>query len=305
MEGNKTRLSDIFFFNKGSKRNFNIIFFIILIFFQSLKSYGVPIDTLKLFYRVNGHLLNERNQKALDSLNGLLKKYKNVSVKGYGDNLGNKQINKKLSELRANAVSTYLLKADRSLRMIVSGDGQILSSEDRKYYGNPQNRRVDIIFTNSIVKKVLKEGNIGSHNNIDSIKFTKKSDSLAIMDKGGRLSIDELTFLPGRHILDTASNLYLRILTRYLAIHKNIVFEIRGHVCCTSEFSDGWDPDAMDQHLSQNRAKEIYFHFLNNGIDPKRMTFTGVGGAEPKVSPEITSQDEQLNRRVEIIILSK
>ena len=94
-------------------------------------------------------------------------------------------------------------------------------------------------------------------------------------------------------------------LLRYLKKHNNLVFEIRGHICCVLDDGDSYDPDARSFVLSANRAKYIYDYFVVNGINPTRMTYKGLGSSEPKVWPEFSEYDRALNRRVEIVIVNK
>jgi outer membrane protein OmpA-like peptidoglycan-associated protein len=44
-------------------------------------------------------------------------------------------------------------------------------------------------------------------------------------------------------------------------------------------------------------------YLVKNGIDASRLTYKGYGHSRPKVSPEKSPADEQMNRRVEILVL--
>ncbi|HEU4716287.1 MAG TPA: OmpA family protein, partial [Bacteroidia bacterium] len=66
--------------------------------------------------------------------------------------------------------------------------------------------------------------------------------------------------------------------------------EIDGHTD-----SDG-DPLA-NQKLSEDRAKAVADFFIENGIDPSRISWKGFGSTRP------VSDDKSRNRRVEFVFL--
>ena len=74
--------------------------------------------------------------------------------------------------------------------------------------------------------------------------------------------------------------------------------EIQGHICCQTK------GDVAD--VSTARARAIYSYLLRNKIDRKRMTFKGYANTRPiHPIPEKTPQEEDENRRVEILIVEK
>jgi len=94
-------------------------------------------------------------------------------------------------------------------------------------------------------------------------------------------------------------------LLTYLKSHINLVFEIQGHICCVINEGDSQDYDTGQNGLSTNRAKAIYDYFSQNGINTRRMSYKGLGSSDPKVWPELSEHDRYLNRRVEILVISK
>ncbi|MBS1530533.1 MAG: OmpA family protein [Bacteroidetes bacterium] len=261
------------------------------------RSFGSP-DTLRLYFAIDVYQLSGQDKLKIKGVADSATKDRPVTIRGYADYLGNKRYNQALSERRANEVRTYILSLGIKISLNTEGKGQIDEPGEKSALGEPHDRRVDIIYNRKIAV---------AKNPLDQamIKFTKKVDSLSSLDVGKSISLDELTFEGGRHILDSGSHRYLLLLTRYLAEHKTLYFEVRGHVCCEPPDSDGYDYDTHDYRLSINRAKAIYQYFIQNGIDTARMRYTGVGASRPKVYPEVTEADKQRNRRVEIIILRK
>ena len=55
--------------------------------------------------------------------------------------------------------------------------------------------------------------------------------------------------------------------------------------------------------MSEARAKRVMLYLTNSGINKKRMTAVGYGGDRPVFPNPITKEQEQANRRVEIVIL--
>jgi outer membrane protein OmpA-like peptidoglycan-associated protein len=59
---------------------------------------------------------------------------------------------------------------------------------------------------------------------------------------------------------------------------------------------------AYNQRLSENRAKSVYNHLVNRGIDAKRLEYKGFGLSMP-VADNSTPEGRARNRRTEITIL--
>jgi flagellar motor protein MotB len=57
--------------------------------------------------------------------------------------------------------------------------------------------------------------------------------------------------------------------------------------------------------LSINRAKAVYDFLIRSGIDKSRMTYKGFGSANKRFPDEKNAEEENLNRRVEIMIVEK
>jgi outer membrane protein OmpA-like peptidoglycan-associated protein len=263
----------------------------------TLRSIGAPIDTLRLYFGIDQYQLTDQHKTEIKAMIDSLRDGQQLSITGFCDYLGTKTYNQPLSEKRANAVKDLIQTSVHHFSVVAEGRGQIHGTGTKSPSGDPHNRRVDIVFDRPEMAPSPPKSN--------PVKFGKKIDSLGTLDVGKSLSLDELTFQPGRHFLRPEAIPLLKILLKHLIDNPNIVFEIRGHVCCEDNGRDGIDIDTGSRELSVNRAREIYRYFLQNGIDKNRMTYTGVGSSQQKIYPEVTSEDQQLNRRVEIVILKK
>ncbi len=262
---------------------------------NALHATTAPCDTLHLYFDIDDYKLTDHHKSQLKALTDSLRETQTITVIGYCDYLGTSSYNQPLSEKRANEVKDLILSTGPNLSVIAQGKGQIPEAGTKSRSGEPYSRRVDVIFIKSKPRKPIRV----------SARFAKKIDSLAARGVGTSWPLDELTFLPGRHILRNEVKPLLMQLTQYLLDHPNIVFEIRGHVCCEENGDDSIDIDQHTRNLSINRAREIYYYFFENGIAKRRMTCTGVGSSQPRVYPESSAEAQQLNRRVEIIILKK
>ena len=80
--------------------------------------------------------------------------------------------------------------------------------------------------------------------------------------------------------------------------NPDLKIEIQGHICCQTV------PSVYN--VSVSRARAVWMFLIKNGINKNRMTFKGYGTSRPiHPIPEKSAQEEEDNRRVEIMILSK
>jgi outer membrane protein OmpA-like peptidoglycan-associated protein len=282
-------------------RPYYLLFFIP---FFCVQKYGCQNNTfsISLFYEIN-QIRPQNEFYKLDSICSLIKaNHAEIKITGFADFLSNTSYNQALSEKRAFLVKNYLEKRlsennNRSKIKIIActGEGEKNSLDDNSNTGEPYQRRVDVfiavktntIVANSPVAKVAQN-------------LTKDIKALA---KGERMTIEGLLFEPGRHVAFESAMPVLVKLVETLKKETNLRIEIQGHVCCFDGNDDGFDYDNLDHQLSVNRAKAVYDYLIKNGIEASRLTYKGYGYSDPKVFPEITPQDEQMNRRVEVKVL--
>jgi outer membrane protein OmpA-like peptidoglycan-associated protein len=222
----------------------------------------------------------EKNR--LVSFLGSLKKEKVLSVKifGFCDDVGASSYNLSLSQKRAEEIKKILLSGFLEENKIksVDGKGELLlkivseSSPDRI---RALNRRVEI-----------------------SVDYKKSNPKKKVsLTKGSSLVIKDLLFLTGYSYLAPGSKKNLDIAFEKI---KNIPFSfvIQGHVCCTTGGEDAINKATKKRNLSVVRAKFVYDYFIKKGIDPKRMSYKGMGHRFP------LGGSAEKDKRVEILILS-
>ncbi len=236
------------------------------------------------------------------SMLGLMKiiaknKISDVVIEGHCDSVGSKEYNYALSENRAAEVKKLLVQNgidQKAIKMCI-GYGKDkplvpnLSDTQRQ-----MNRRVTVHFKTAEPDKkvaVMK----------DIQKIDKKD-----LKVGRKIVIKNLFFYGGSHILTTESLPVLQNLADILKENPTMKIEIQGHVCCTTVELDGYDADTGLDNLSVARAEMVYIHLVHKcGIDKSRLSYKGYGGTQKITQDERTEELQQINRRVEIKILSE
>lgn len=113
---------------------------------------------------------------------------------------------------------------------------------------------------------------------------------------GKTMEIEELDFRPGTSQIVISSEPKLRRLKDFLALNSNLNIEIQGHVHALGENS------IAGQKVSEARAKRVMKYLITNGIDKGRLTAIGFGNTRPLYPKPKFFDEEQANRRVEIVI---
>ncbi len=262
----------------------------------------------------NSYQINAEAKRHLDSLLYLMKhetlRVGQISIVGHCDSIGSNEYNDALSQKRGQVIKSYFTAHGINDSLVTS----VISFGKRKPLNNNldslkryNNRRVEIIFTLAISPerntKPIELSAKAPAPLLDSVKGpTLDISKLQVNDL---LELKNINFYPNRHIIMHESKPNLAVLLNTMLANKTLRIQIRGHVCCLPDYqADAMDQDTYTEDLSLQRAKEIYLYLVDNGVEPERMTFVGLGGKYPKVR-EITESDKTQNRRVEIKILSK
>lgn len=239
----------------------------------------------------------------IDSLLSQQRKIKSVQIHGFADFLDKDYFNLALSVRRAEKTKAYILEKNAGIKIAAcKGFGEKYSSDTKNSSGDAFYRRVDVIVDfevvhqNSTVQK--KQNDLKKDTVVNSRKIEE-------MNTGEKLVMEGLNFEPGRHYITKASVPVLQKLLLTMQKNPELKIQIQGHVCCTDGKEDGYDYDTRDRKLSENRARAIHDYLINKGIDKKRVSYKGFGHSQPKFPEEKTPEEEQANRRVEILILGK
>lgn len=257
-------------------------------------------DTINLYFAIDEYVLSEKNQQIVDSF--LNKNHvKDVNIIAYTDFLGTAVYNQILSEKRCQRIKNYLLQQHFPEDKLVYCHGKGIHSNssfqhrtDSTDQGIPEHRKVEIIYTSTN----------------DIVSINKEIVSVAVINEeeleiGNQIVIENIIFHGGTPIFKEESEPALRQLADIMKKYADLKIEIQGHICCQMNGEDGYDITNHTNTLSVNRAKAVYDFLIRSGINKHRMTYKGFGSAHKRFPDEKTPEEENLNRRVEIMILEK
>lgn len=113
---------------------------------------------------------------------------------------------------------------------------------------------------------------------------------------GKSMQMEDIEFVPGTSQIAENSIPKLKRLKDFLALNSMINIEIQGHV---------YEPGSNSfsgQKMSEARANRIMKYLSDNGISKERMTAVGYGNKHPVYKNPKNHNEEQANRRVEVVI---
>jgi len=290
-----------------------------------LCSRGQGQDTLVVRYSFDQSPLSAGGKSAIDSA---LSRYGAghpliaIDLYGHCDNAGSDGYNDRLSQLRIEAVRIYLQSKGVSLllcqQVTAYGKRRPLNdnSDEEK---RSLNRRVEIVFHSPVSPAtVLNTVDTAVESPATAVRpavppvnrqpqeplsFTDVlTDTAALVGKS--LVLRNVNFLGDRHIPVPGSYMELENLSIFMLAHPGLRIEIQGYVCCISEGLDSYDYDTRTADLSTQRAKFVYKYLIDKGIQSSRMSYKGFGGSHKLYPDESNVRERELNRRVEIKVLS-
>ncbi len=261
----------------------------------------------------------------LDSLINYIVSHKTsftIELAGHTDSVGSNEYNDALSLRRTGSVKKYL--DDRGLESfnIIMEEGlgkRMPLNNNRTEEDRFLNRRVELTVTipgRSVAKSPVPElvkpdtSAITKITPVDSLpskrSITDQMNDTANFKAGSKIVLKDLMFIGGRHYLVPGSLPILQELLDIMNKNPTLVISIEGHVCCVPGNIDGIDLDLNTPNLSEMRAKMVYDYLIDNGINSDRLSYKGFGHRFPiRPYPERTVEDQEINRRVEIKIISR
>lgn len=239
-------------------------------------------EKLELYFDFDKYSLNETTVKKINSWIAQGKNFQVTKLYGFCDSKGTNTYNDTLALKRVNEVYNFLKdsKIDVLKEIEIRGFGEdFVQSEIQG-----ENRRVTIIFSE---KETIKTVELVNEKLLEQIKLSKKGDLIKLKN---------IYFFNNSATIVSKSEATLYELLCAMQEKPTLKIEIQGHICCKL-------PTQIDL-ISSARAKAIYNYLLRNKINRNRMTYKGYGVSKPihKI-PEKSSQEEDENRRVEIMIL--
>ena len=228
-------------------------------------------DSIVIYFNFNSYILDENARTALSKLKNSEDSISGVY--GFTDPVGSVEYNRNLAIQRVGAVCNYL-KISNPISEKEASIGELFQFSPL----NNENRKV-------IIRTKVKD--------LTALSLEEKLKDAKIGDK---IIMKALNFQPGLAILLPESLPILNDLFRQMINNKNLIIEIQGHICCTTN-------DYFD--LSTDRSKSVYDFLISKGISKNRMTYVGFGVTNPLFKIPENNETEQIsNRRVEIKIIS-
>jgi outer membrane protein OmpA-like peptidoglycan-associated protein len=249
----------------------------ILIFFTALfcSHSWSQTETLPLFFKVNVNELTPSSAQKLDSLIEI-GDLTGIKLSGYADMRGNDSMNLLLSKSRVDAIQNVLNSNGFNVsESSFFGENYPTGGKDQSNFAFW--RRVDLSYTFKETK-----ANDLSTIDIEAIK-NGKLEAIPLQLEFYNMSAD---FMP-------YSTPELEKLFNFMQKNTSVKAFIRGHVCCS-----GGD---VASYYSTLRAEAVHDYLISKGISAERLTFKGFGNSMPLVWPELTDEDQQRNRRVDVI----
>ena len=119
---------------------------------------------------------------------------------------------------------------------------------------------------------------------------------LQTIEAGNKVVLKNIFFDTNKFDIKDESKVELQKLIYFLNDNPKVVIEVSGH-------TDDVGNDAINQVLSQNRAKAVYLYLIAQHIPAARLVYKGYGKTQPMAS-NTTEDGRQQNRRTEFKIVS-
>jgi len=274
------------------------IVFISMALFAAVASHSQK--TYTVYFDFDRYDLTVKTRLQLDSL--LTAEANNSSqtifvLDGYCDFMGSASYNERLSLNRVLAVKKYFLENGIAAGNIQSaiGHGEKDPLNENK---TDEERRLDRIVTISVI-------NGGTPNTKTGKTITEKIADTTVT-VGTNIILRNINFVGGMHRFLPESEPMLQELLEAMQTYPGLIIRIEGHICCQPGPADGPDLETGLNNLSEARARAVMDFLVDNGINAGRVSYKGFGHSAPLYSyPERTEEEQKLNRRVEIKIISK
>jgi outer membrane protein OmpA-like peptidoglycan-associated protein len=260
-------------------------------------------ETLVIYFDFDRHNLTPGSIMQIDSLIKVQQardiRITKIELSGHCDFIGSDGYNDSLSAQRVNTVKEAIqaLNIIKPELVTAAAYGEKKPANvNRTDDARRLNRRVEIVLTTELAETMAREEPISIK---EWIADTVKS-------AGVNFVLKNINFYGGMHRLLPESQPMLTELVDAMKTYPALVIEIQGHICCEPRPGDGMDLETGVYNLSTARAKAIYDHLAENGIQTSRLSYKGFGHSQPLYPfPEQSEEERSGNRRVEIKIISK
>ena len=274
---------------------------IVLLFLTCLAFFASgQLQKTDIYFEKLSSDLKEDQMGKLNRLAELLKAdsttIQEISV--YSDTLGTTELNFRLAKERYANVTNFLGINALEVTFTVNIYGEEFPFVPEEYSKELFRRATivhfvketpveEIIEEEVIVEEVIEEEVIEEEPSKLLTELEQFAQDAAAKEVLVQLSI---LFVGDKDILMETSVPELQELHRFLNDNPNITAHIRGHVCCKP-----------NKKLSKARAYRVYKYLIDHSISKKRISYKGYSNKRPYTKPEISEEDRQSNRRVDVI----
>jgi outer membrane protein OmpA-like peptidoglycan-associated protein len=112
--------------------------------------------------------------------------------------------------------------------------------------------------------------------------------------RGLIVNMSDVLFDTGRYVLRPGAREKLAKISGIVLAHPGLKLDVEGH-------TDSVGGDALNQRLSEERARAVQEYLIAQGIGPAGVTAKGFGKTMP-VADNATAAGRQRNRRVELVV---
>jgi outer membrane protein OmpA-like peptidoglycan-associated protein len=244
-------------------------------------------EKLEVFFDFDKYDINMgANQKLLD----WVASSKNIEVQkiyGFCDWKGTNVYNDSLSWKRVQTVHDFLKERAVKIKSDYEIKGFGKDFEQSKIQS--ENRKVTVIY--EIIK-------IPEPKTKEAILLEELNTALKTSNVGDIIKLKNIYFFNNSPRLLPKSKPVLYELLCVMNDNPKLKIEVQGHICCQTTVGE--------YDVSISRARAIWVFLIQNGISRKRITYKGYGNTRPvHPIPEKSPEEEEDNRRVEIMIVEK
>mgnify|MGYP000430153718 CR=1 FL=1 len=154
------------------------------------------------------------------------------------------------------------------------------------------------------------DGYISANDSVEAKMKTEGASNISrdlVMKKAvikEKIDFDNIYFFPASHKVMPKSEPSIQEIAKLMTDRPEIYIEIRGHV--NQPNRDQLPENVIEDgnNLSFARAQAVYTALVKMGINASRIKYRGMGSTEMRFPQASTEEENEANRRVEIVILS-
>lgn len=224
------------------------------------------------------------NTESVDYLQKWIKENQTVQINkliGYCDSIDDDAYNLDLASRRIQSILKIL--SENKLAINPTIELQPLGKNFKQAKIQAKNRKVEILYEKIIPVKLKPVEE-------------KLSEAVKHSKPGDKIKLKNINFYNNSAIIVPKSKPILNDLLCVMEENPNLKIQMQGHICCqlVSDVND----------ISTSRARAIYYFLIRNKINKNRLSYKGFGITNPIYPiPEKTEEEEDENRRVEIMIV--